>query len=302
MKALVAGATGFIGRALCATLDRPAVLARDPERARDALGAAIEPFAWHAEQGPPPSESLRDVDVVFNLAGENISAGRWTDARKEKIRRSRIDGTLHLVEAIARAPSRPRVLVSASAVGCYGDRGDETLDESSAPGNDFLARMCVEWEAEALRAREAGLRVVLVRTGIVLGKGGMLPRILVPFRMGLGGRLGSGRQWVPWIHIDDEVGVLRHAAERVDLSGPVNAASPNPATNAELTRALARVLRRPAFLRVPAMGLKAALGAELASVLLGSQRATPGVLASTGYRFRFTDLEAALRDAIARCT
>ncbi len=300
MRTLVTGATGFVGRRLVGRLERPAVLSRDPEQARRVLGGDVQAFRWDPEAGPPPAESLEGVDVVFHLAGEPIAAGRWTADRKQRIRDSRVQGTRRLVAALEAATARPRALVSASAVGFYGDRGEEVLDESAAPGNDFLAEVCRDWEAEAGRARALGVRVVTSRTGIVLGEaGGALARMLLPFKLGLGGRLGSGRQWMPWIHIDDLVGLLLHAAERSDIDGPLNAVGPAPVTNLEFTRTLAAVLRRPAIFPVPEFGLRLAFG-EMASVLLASQRVTPRVAETTGYSFRYTTLDAALRSATGR--
>jgi hypothetical protein len=272
-------------------------LSRDPERARLVLGAGVEPFRWGPEAGPPPPEAFREVEAVFHLAGEPIAEGRWTAARKERLRESRVRGTRNLVAAMESLGERPRVLVSASAVGFYGDRGDEVLDESAPPGSDFLAALCRDWEAEAGRARALGIRVVTPRTGIVLDRtGGALARMLTPFKLGLGGRLGSGRQWMPWIHLDDLVGLLLHAAAKDEVRGAMNAVGPAPVTNREFTRTLGSVLKRPAIFPVPNFALRLAFG-EMASVLLGSQRVAPRVAEKTGYQFRYTSLEKALIDA-----
>jgi uncharacterized protein (TIGR01777 family) len=296
MRALVTGGTGFIGRALCARLPAPAVLARDPERARAAVPGAA-PFAWEAGRDVP-AEALAGADAVFHLAGEPIAAGRLGPAQRRRVLESRVAGTRAVVAAIARAEPRPRVLVSASAVGFYGSRGDEPLPESAPAGEGFVADVCRAWEAEARAAAALGVRVVSLRTGIVLGPGGgALARMVTPFKLGVGGRLGSGRQWMPWVHLDDVVGLALHAAATAALSGPLNVAAPTPATNAELTRALGRALHRPAILPVPAAALRLAFG-ELAGVLLASQRVVPEVALRTGYRFRFEDLDAALRDAL----
>ncbi len=288
MRALVTGATGFIGRRLVSKLEGPVVLSRDPRSG----------VPWNPVAGPPPAEAFRDVQVVFHLAGDPVAEGRWTAEKKERIRQSRVLGTRHLVQAIESLSVRPRVLVSASAVGVYGDRGDEVLDESAAPGADFLAEVCRAWEAEACRARDLGVRVVTIRTGIVLGKGGALAKMLLPFRIGLGGRLGSGTQWMPWIHIDDEIGLLLHAAERDEVAGPMNASAPEPVSNLEFARTLGRVLRRPAILPAPRAALGLAFGAEKAAMLLGSQRAVPRAAERTGYRFRFSQIEPALRAVV----
>jgi uncharacterized protein (TIGR01777 family) len=296
MRALVTGATGFIGRRLIASLERPVVLSRRLEVARRIVGNA-EVFAWEPESGPPPAASLEGVDIVFNFAGESVAGGRWTAQRKERIRASRVVGTRNLVAAIEAQKRRPRVLVSASAVGYYGSRGDEVLQESAAPGSDFLAEVCQAWETEAQRAVQLGVRVVTPRIGLVLGKGGgALARMLTPFKLGLGGRLGSGRHWMPWIHLDDLVGMLLHAAKS-EISGPMNAVGPSPVTNRQFTRALAAALRRPAVFPVPAFALRVMFG-ELASVLLASQRAVPYVAVSAGYRFRYASLDDALGEIL----
>jgi uncharacterized protein len=302
VKALVTGATGFVGGTLVSRLQRPRVLARSPDAAKAALGA-VEAFPWDAGAGPPPAEAIEGVDAVFHLAGEPVAGGRWTAARKKRIRDSRVLGTRHLVAAIAAAKARPKVLVAASAVGLYGDRGEEELTEASAPGSGFLADVCREWEAEAKRAEEAGVRVVSLRIGVVLGKGGgALSKMLLPFRLGLGSPLGSGRQWMPWIHRDDLVGLALLAAEKGDLRGPVNAVGPSPATNREFTKALGRALHRPTFFPpVPGFVLRIAMG-EFAQVLLDSQRVVPARAREAGYAFRFPDLESALREAAGRGT
>ena len=297
MKALVTGATGFIGRRLLPRLKWPAALTRDPERAGTAL-ANVEIHRWEPEAGPPPTDAFRGVDTVFHLAGESVAAGRWSAARKQRIRDSRVLGTRHLVAALAALKERPAVLVSASAIGYYGDRGDEALDEDALPGNDFLAGVCKDWEAEANRAAELGIRVVTPRIGIVLGKGGgALEKMLTPFRLGLGGRLGSGRQWMSWIHIDDLIALLLYAGPR-HISGPMNAVAPNPVTNREFTRELAGALHRPAIFPVPEFALKLAFG-EMAGVLLASQRVVPAVAQRTGYRFQYPELADALREIVA---
>jgi uncharacterized protein (TIGR01777 family) len=298
MRALVTGATGFIGRRLVGKLARPVVLSRDPEAAKRSLGD-VEAHRWDPGAGPPPEAALDGVDTIFHLAGESV-AGRWTAARKERIRSSRVVGTRNLVAAIAARTARPAVLVSGSAVGYYGSRGDDVIDESAPAGSDFLANVCVAWERESAAARALGLRVVNPRVGVVLGEGGgALARMLAPFRLGLGGRLGDGRQWMPWVHIDDLVGLLLHAAATSAIDGPMNAVAPTPVTNRAFTRTLASVLGRPAFLPAPSFVLKAALG-EFAGALLGSLRAVPQVAERTGYRFRFPELEPALRDLLVR--
>lgn len=297
MRALVTGATGFIGGALLKSLTSPIVLTRDPERARRSLPPDVVAHRWEPIAGPPPVEALRGADVVIHLAGDPV-AQRWNEERKRSIRDSRVLGTRHLVQSLGAANPRPRVLVSASAVGYYGDRGDEILEESSPPGRDFLAGVCRDWEAEAMRAKELGVRVVCLRTGIVLGReGGALPKMLPPFRLGLGGTLGDGRQWMPWIHIDDHIGLIQHAAGTEGLEGPLNAVAPTPVTNKDFTRALAAALKRPAFLPVPLFALKVMFG-EMGSVMLSSDRAVPRVAERTGFAFRRPALDAALRSLL----
>jgi uncharacterized protein (TIGR01777 family) len=298
VRTLITGATGLVGRALLPRLESAVVLTRDPARAGARLGP-VEAQAWNPESGPPPLAALRDVDVVFNLAGEPVAEGRWTAERRRRIRDSRLLGTRHLVAAIAELERRPRVLVSASAVGYYGDRGDEELDEGSAVGRGFLAEVCAEWEREALAAMRLGLRVVCLRTGIVLAPGGgALARMLTPFRMGLGGPLGSGRQWMPWVHIEDLVGLLLHAGQNDRLSGPMNGVGPRPSTNAEFARAFGRALHRPAVLPVPRWLLRAAFG-QMSEILTASQRVFPRVAQRSGYVFKHAELDRALAAALA---
>jgi uncharacterized protein (TIGR01777 family) len=247
-----------------------------------------------------PREALQGIDVVFNLAGEPVAEGRWTQDKKRRIRDSRVIGTSKLVAGLRELDRKPTVLVSASAVGYYGDRDDQELDETSEVGRGFLAEVCAAWEREALAAEALGVRVVCVRIGIVLARsGGALARMLTPFKLGAGGRLGSGKQWMPWIHLDDVVGVLLHAARNEVVRGAMNAVSPQPVTNAEFTRALGRALHRPAFLSMPKAALRIAFG-EMSEVVMASQRVLPRVAESTGYNFRHPGLEGALAAALAR--
>jgi len=297
MRTLVTGATGLIGLRVVERLGRAVVLSRDPEQARRALPAA-EAYPWVPEAGPPPADALRELDAVIHLAGEPVAEGRWTADKKRRIRDSRVLGTRHLIAGLAAQELRPRVLVSASAVGYYGDRADEELDETAAAGTGFLAEVCVAWEREALAAERLGIRVVCLRTGIVLAPGGgALARMLPAFRLGAGGKLGSGRQWMPWVHVDDVVGILLHALREERVRGPLNAVGPRPVTNAELTRALGRALHRPAVLAVPAFALRVAFG-ELSEVLTASQRALPAVAERTGYAFHHAELAGALAAAV----
>ncbi len=295
MRALVTGATGFIGRALIARLGEVVVLSRDAARTKLRL-PAVEAHVWEPASKPPPSAALRGADVVFNLAGEALADGRWSAGKKARIRESRVLGTRNLVAGLAALDPdlRPRVLVSASAVGYYGDRGDEALDEGSTVGQGFLADVCNAWEQEAMAAERLDIRVVLIRIGIVLARGGgALDRMLIPFKMGVGGRLGGGRQWMSWIAIDDVVGILLHAAGNDHIRGAMNAVAASPVTNADFTQALGRAVRRPAVLPVPQAVLRIAFG-EMSELLLASQKVFPRVAHSTGYTFRHPELAGAL--------
>jgi hypothetical protein len=238
--------------------------------------------------------SVPSVDAIVHLAGEPV-AQRWTGEVKKRIYNSRVDGTRKLVSAMGDLQNKPAVLITASAVGYYGDRGDEVLMEDSAPGKDFLAQLCVNWEEEATRALEFGVRVVRIRIGIVLGRdGGALKQMLTPFRLGIGGRLGNGCQWMPWIHVDDLLGLFVFAAENASIQGPLNGSSPEPVTNAEFTRRLAQALHRPAMLRVPKFALKLVLG-EIADFALASSKVVPDAPTRSGFKFAFPELGEALK-------
>lgn len=301
MRALVTGATGFVGRHLLARLPGPALaLSRDAARAERTLATFdVRAFEWDSEDDAPiPSEAFEGVDVIFNLAGESIAEGKWTDEKKRRIRDSRVVGTRKLVEAISVLESPPRVLVSASAVGWYGDRGDAVLTEDEPPATDFLGSVCVEWEREAMRAEKAGLRVVTPRLGVVLGRdGGALEKMLPVFKWGAGGKLGSGEQYVPWIHIDDLARLLLFAAVRETLSGPVNAVAPNPVTNARFTKAMGEATHRPTLLGAPKFALKALAG-EMSDLLLYSQRVVPAKALAEGFTFQHPQIEEALADLL----
>ncbi|HLY59709.1 MAG TPA: TIGR01777 family oxidoreductase [Terriglobia bacterium] len=298
MRALVTGATGFIGQRLLRDLERPVVLTRKPDAAKKALGD-VEAICWEPESGPPARQAFEGVDTVFHLAGEPVAEGRWTKEKKDRIRDSRVLGTHNLVTALESLKNRPRVLIAASAVGYYGSRGDEILDETSKPGEDYLAEVCQAWEEESLSAGPLGIRVITARIGIVLGKtGGALKKMLAPFRLGLGGRLGTGRHWMSWVHVDDVVGLLLHASASDEISGAMNGVSPAPVTNNEFTRTFATVLHRPAIFPAPEFALRLALG-EVTAVLLSSQRVMPRVAEKTGYQFRYPSLEGAIRAALS---
>lgn len=300
MRAFVTGATGFVGqqlvRALLARGVQVVALARDVDRARQVLGAVR--FA----QGSPAEpdryvEALKGCQAVFHLAGEPLLGHRWSPEHKRAIRESRISGTRGLVEAIARSGERP-VLVSASAVGYYGARGDDALDEAAAPGDDFLAKVCVDWEAEAQRA-EALTRCARVRIGVVLGlEGGALQQMLTPFRLFVGGTLGSGHQYVSWIHQSDLIALFLWLLN-TDVSGPVNATAPNPVSMRELSRALGRALHRPSVLPIPSLAVRLALG-EAAQAVLDGQKVLPRAALSRGFAFQFDTVDAALADLVGR--
>jgi uncharacterized protein (TIGR01777 family) len=295
MRAIVTGATGFIGQHLLARLDRPIVLSRNARQARQSLERFnVAAFDWDPATGPPPAEVFDGVDAVFHLAGDPIAEGRWTSEKKRRIRESRVVGTRNLFEGLAKLTTRPRVLVSASAVGLYGSRGDEVLDEMAPPGGDFLAGVCQAWEKESQAATELGIRVVNIRTGVALGReGGALKKMLLPFQLGLGGPLGDGRHWMSWIHVDDLAELFVAAAENEELRGPVNGVAPNPVTNRDFTNALAATLHRPALFRAPHAVLRLLLG-EVADVLFSSQRAMPKAALDAGFQFRHPALQPAL--------
>jgi uncharacterized protein len=295
MRALVTGATGFIGPHLLRRLDRPVVLSRNADQTRRALAQYnVEAYSWDPLAAPPPLKAFDGIDTIFHMAGEPVASGRWTANKKRRIRDSRELGTRHLVQALKQLQSRPAVLVSASATGWYGDRGDQILNESSPPAHDFLAEVCVAWEREAQAATELGIRVACIRTGIVLGReGGALKKLLPPFRLGLGGPLGSGRQWMPWIHVDDLVSIYLHAAQQPNVSGPLDATAPNSVTNKQFTKALAAALHRPAIFPVPYLALRVALG-EFAKILFDSQRALPKATLATGFQFQYPEIGPAL--------
>lgn len=293
MRVAITGASGFVGRALCAALEgteHEAVPVR-----RDDGGT----LRWSTDAGFDPPDALSGFDAVVHLAGENIAGGRWNDARKASIRTSRVEGTRRVVDALTAADPRPSVLVSMSAVGYYGPRGATKLDETSAAGEGFLAEVCKDWEQEA-RAAESldGLRVARLRLGTVLGDGGALAKMLPAFKMGVGGRLGDGEQYMSWIHIQDVVGAILFALTHDVCSGAINLTAPEPATNAAFTQALGEVLRRPTVLPVPKFALKVAFGEMAEHLLLTGQRVVPTRLLEAGYTFEHPDLRAALQDAI----
>ena len=296
MKVVVTGATGFIGRALVAALrtrgNEVRALVRDPAEARAQLGT--DAFPWDSGK-PVPADAMAGADAVVHLAGEGIADKRWTAARKERLRASRVDGTRRVVEAIRAASPRPKVFVSGSAIGYYGDVPEGDVTESSPAGKDFLAELCAAWELEAKAAESLGVRLVLLRTGIVLGPGGgALGKMLLPFKLGAGGPMGSGKQWMSWIHLDDEVGLILHALDTAAITGAFNATAPEPARNRDFARALGRAVHRPAIAPMPGFAMKVLFGEMAGVALLTGQKVLPAMAQATGYRFRHPTLEGAL--------
>ncbi len=297
MKIVISGASGFIGRRLLKTLGQSGhslhVLSRHQGTN---LPPGVRLSNWDPVKGAPPEEALRDADAVIHLAGESV-AQRWSEEVKRRIRESRVTGTRNLVQAIARLSSKPAVLICASATGYYGARGDEALTESAPAGSGFLAETCLEWEREALAAEPLGVRVAMIRTGMALDpRGGALQRLLPPFRFGVGGKLGNGRQWISWIHLDDLANLYAFALDH-PVRGALNGTAPNPVTNADFTRALASAVHRPAILPVPAFAMKLLYG-EMAQILFDSQRVLPKAAENMGFRFRFPQLPDALTDLL----
>jgi len=299
MHILLTGGTGLIGRQLCkswrAQGHQLTVWSRRPNEVATLCGESVRGIATLEELGAEP------VDAVINLAGAPIADRPWTRKRKALLWESRIGLTEQLIAWLERRENRPSVLISGSAVGWYGDCGERELSESALPvALDFASRLCDAWEETAQRAEALGIRVVLVRTGLVLAPdGGFLQRLLLPFKLGLGGRIGSGRQWMPWIHVQDQIALIDFLLNQAQARGPYNACAPNPVRNVEFAKTLAGVLHRPAFMPLPALALKTLLG-EMSLLLLGGQRAHPVRLQEAGFTFRFTDLNAALNDVLGR--
>jgi uncharacterized protein (TIGR01777 family) len=302
MNVVITGANGFIGSALARRLasegDSVAGLVRNPAAAGSVLPSPIRVLAWNPASADEWREAVAAADVVVHLAGASLGAKRWTPEYKQVLRDSRVETTKAVVAAMRESGRAGRALLSGSAVGYYGDGGDRILTEADPAGRGFLAEMCFEWEAEAARAGEFGARVVTLRTGIVLGEGGALEKMLPPFRLGLGGPLGSGRQWMPWIHLEDAVGMIAWAARAQSVRGPINVVSPNPVTMREFAAALGSSLHRPALFPVPGFALRLLLG-EFAEALLTGQRLMPEVARKEGFEWRFPELAAALRDVVA---
>jgi uncharacterized protein (TIGR01777 family) len=301
VKVLVTGASGFIGAALCDSLlvrgDTVVGLTRDPEKARSTNPSVLW-HAWEPTLERPAAEAFEGVDAVVNLLGEKINQ-RWTDEAKERIMESRRTGTHNLVGTIAALERKPRVLVSQSAIGFYGDRGEAIMDESASPGEGFDAEVVREWETAAREVEASGVRLAIVRTGHVLDpSGGLLRQLLTPFRLGVGGPLAGGDQYMSWIHVEDEVGILLWAIDNEIVTGVINSTAPEPVTNRELSKALGRALHRPAAMPVPGFALDLMYGSEFGAVLRGGQRVVPRRALDLGYQFRFTEIDRALADLL----
>jgi hypothetical protein len=293
-RILISGSSGLVGRPLAARLrERGDFVVR---LVRGGGGAGAEQLVWHPQRGELDGTLLEGMDAVVHLAGENIAAARWSAGQKRRLRDSRVAGTRLLAQKLAECERPPRTFMCASAVGYYGDRGDETLDETAAAGEGFLPDVCRQWEASCEPLLKIGTRVVHLRIGVVLSPdGGALAKMLTPFRLGVGGRLGSGRQWMSWIALDDTVAAIVHCLDNEAIAGPVNLGAPSPVTNAEFTKTLGRVLRRPTVFPAPALALRLAFGEMADALLLASTKMEPTVLEQTGYAWKFRDLEPALR-------
>jgi uncharacterized protein len=305
MRILVSGSTGFLGTSLIEALEREGHaivrLVRPETLRRNSAGGSVRAVAWDPVGGAFDAASAEGADALVHLAGASIAGGRWNASRKKLLRTSRIAATRHLIGALAQLQRPPRVIVAASAIGYYGSRGDETLTETSAPGNDFLAGLCREWEAETARGAEFGARVVSLRFGIILAAhGGALPRMLTPFKLGVGGRLGTGRQWMSWVTLEEVLNVIQFALAGAELAGPVNVVAPNPVRNSEFTKILAKTLHRPALFPAPAFALRLALGEMADALLLVSQKVSPSVLENAGYQFLQPELAEALGDVLRK--
>src|SRR2546421_5330792 len=297
MKFLITGASGLVGSALHKSLRDQGhellLASRSPEE-------DDEHVQWSVDQGFAEAQKLEGLDAVVHLAGESVNGLRWTEEKKKAIRDSRVLGTRNFVDTLSKLKDRPKVLVAASAIGFYGERGDEELTESSAAGDTFLAEVCKAWEAEARRGEEAGIRTVLLRTGIVLSKnGGALGTMLLPFKFGLGGVIGSGKQWMSWISLDDHVAVIDHVIQNENTRGAVNSVSPRPVTNQEFTKAMGEVLYRPTFLPLPEFVVSMALGEMGDELLLVSEKVLPKRLEAAGFTFKYPEIRQALEHAVA---
>ena len=298
MKILIGGSHGLVGTALIASLE---AAGHEVVRLVRHYTTSDQEIEWSPDRYSIALSRIEGFDAVVNLAGESIAEGRWTEEKKLRIRESRVKGTKLLGDALANLTNSPGTFICASAIGYYGNRGDEVLTEAGTPGDDFLAQVCKEWEEATALATEKGIRVVNARFGIILDKnGGALAKMLPPFRMGVGGKIGDGKQWMSWITLDDVIGALEFALENHSVAGPVNFVAPNPVTNAEFTKALGSALSRPTLLPVPAFGVRLLFGEMGEALLLGGQRVAPKRLMSEGYQFQHAQLDQALKHVLAK--
>ena len=302
MKVLMTGATGFVGKVLVKKIlaqgDEVVVLSRNKEKAKAVFGEKCQYGEWKDTNTLPPLEVFNGVEGVINLMGEGIADKRWSPEQKNKIRTSRLQGTTKLIEAISKLSQKPKVMVSTSAIGIYGSRGDEELTENSKTVHDFLGSLCTDWEKAASSVKDLGVRLVIIRTGVVLGKdGGALKKMLPPFKLGLGGPLGDGKQYMSWIHIDDLASMYIDGLKNPNLEGPFNGTAPHPLTNKEFTKVLGKTLHRPTFLPAPAFAIKAAFG-EMSTVILDGQKVMPEKFLKHQFKFKYPDLEKALSDIV----
>jgi uncharacterized protein len=299
MKILFSGSHGLVGTALIKSLEADG--GHEIFRLVRHYPESPSQIEWSPERYSIALARIEGFDAVVHLAGESIAEGRWTEAKKKRIRDSRVKGTRLLGDALANLTKPPKIMISASAIGYYGNRADEVLTESSAPGDDFLSDVCVEWEKATALATEKGIRVVNTRFGIILDKdGGALAKMLPPFRMGIGGRVGSGKQWMSWIALDDVVDGLKFALTNEGMNGPVNFVAPNPVTNSEFTKTLGKALSRPTLIPIPAFGVRLAFGEMGEALLLSGQRVNPAVLNNSGYQFKYSQLAGAFAHVLAR--
>ena len=302
-RIIITGATGFIGRALCRKLleggYEVVALSRNPKTGSESLPDQVKIVNWDARTAEGWADLADGAYAIINLAGENIGSGRWTERKKRRILESRLNAGGAVVDAVEKAGDKPKVVIQASGIGYYGDSGDEILEESSLPGSGFLSDVAGKWEPSTKKVESAGVRHVIIRTGVVLGAdGGFLSRVILPFRLFVGGRLGSGHQWIPWIHLDDEVGAIVFLLEEEKLQGVFNLTAPHPLTSKDFFGLLGKVLRRPSWLPVPGFALRLLLGEMAKELILSGQRALPKRLLDSGYEFKYPDAESALRQVL----
>jgi len=302
-KVIITGASGFIGKALCRHLIEVGYdvvgLSRNPDRGSNLLVGQVNVVKWDARSATEWRDYADGAYAIVNLAGENIGSGRWTKQRKERILKSRLDAGKAVVEAVEKVKTKPQVVIQSSGIGYYGDSGDEIVDETSRPGSGFLVEVAKQWERTTEQVKSFGVRHIVIRTGVVLGKDeGFLPRVMMPFRFFVGGHIGSGKQWISWIHIDDEVRAIRFLMERESLEGAFNLSAPNPITSRDFSKALGKAMKRPAWLPVPGFVLRLFMGEMADELILSGQKAMPKRLQESKYEFRYSEAEAALREIL----